>query len=137
MDERTMRTLLSQARVARLATINPAGTPHLVPVCFVVHHHEIMSVVDAKPKSTQALKRLANIGRDPRVTLLADHYDDTDWSRLWWVRVEGQARVIETGMEHTTIVNRLRAKYPQYSAKRPTGPVIAITAERWKGWSGT
>jgi PPOX class probable F420-dependent enzyme len=137
VDERRWRAQVSDARVAKLATIGPDGAPRLVPICFAVHLNEIVSVVDGKPKTTRALARLANIERDPRVSLLVDHYDDDDWTRLWWVRVDGTARIVETGVEHTNGVTRLRAKYPQYSTKRPTGPVVVITATRWTGWSAS
>lgn len=132
-----MQARFGEARVARLATVGPDGAPHLVPVCFTLHQGEILSVVDAKPKGTTALARLRNIARDPRVTLIVDHYDDDDWNHLWWVRVEGEARVIEGGAEHTSAVSRLRSKYPQYVRKRPTGPVIAVSPTRWRGWSAS
>ena len=80
----------AQSPVARLATVGADGRPHLVPVVFAVHEQVIYSAVDAKPKTTQRLRRLANIESNPQVSLLVDHYDE-DWTRLWWVRADGDA----------------------------------------------
>jgi PPOX class probable F420-dependent enzyme len=137
MDEREMRARFTAARVARLATVTPGDQPHVVPLCFTVHGEEIFSVVDFKPKTTVDLARLENVRANPNVSLVADHYEDDDWERLWWVRVDGVARVIEGGVEHTTAVQLLRKKYPQYALRRPTGAVIAIAIRRWTAWSAT
>src|SRR6185295_2161566 len=75
------------ARVAHLATVGPGGRPHLVPCTFALVDDHIVSVVDEKPKSTKALRRLSNIRNDPRVSMLVDRYDE-DWRRLWWVRAD-------------------------------------------------
>ena len=85
-----MRARLEAAPIGRLATVRPDGRPHLVPCCFAVVGETVFSAVDAKPKSTLALQRLANIRSQPSVTVLVDHYA-ADWSTLWWVRVDGRA----------------------------------------------
>ena len=89
LAEDEARRRLAAARVARLATVGGPGSPHLVPVTFAVAGDRIYSAVDAKPKTTRDLRRLRNIRADPRVAVLADHYDE-DWSRLWWARADGQ-----------------------------------------------
>jgi PPOX class probable F420-dependent enzyme len=137
MDERQMRAHLTNARVGRLATVTPTGLPHVVPICFALHADDVFSVVDFKPKSTIELARLENIRANLATSLVVDHYDDEQWDRLWWVRVDGPARVIESGAEQTTAIQLLRTKYPQYSQRRPTGPVIAIAVQRWTGWSAS
>ena len=96
--------------------------PHLVPIVFAVAGDAVYSAVDAKPKRTTALKRLENIARNPRVALLADHYDDADWSALWWVRADGAARVLADGAEAERAVALLRERYEQYRAEPPRGP---------------
>jgi PPOX class probable F420-dependent enzyme len=135
MDERQMRELVANARIARLATVTADGRPHVVPVCFTLQGDDLFSVVDFKPKSTIDLARLDNIRANPSVALVVDYYDDADWDRLWWVRIDGTARVVESGVEHTTAIQLLRAKYPQYSARRPTGAVIAVSIRKMTGWS--
>ncbi len=73
----------------------------------------------------------------PDVSLLVDHYDDEDWRQLWWVRITGTARVLETSDDLTSSVDALVAKYPQYREVRPAGPVIEVTPTRWQCWSAT
>jgi PPOX class probable F420-dependent enzyme len=131
-----MRKRFGEARVARLATADAGGRPHLVPLCFALAGDRIVSVVDAKPKRTLELQRLANIRAQPRVSLLVDHYDD-DWTRLWWVRADGTARVVGRGAEREDAVALLTAKYPQYEEKPPAGPVLEVTVDRWRSWSAT
>jgi PPOX class probable F420-dependent enzyme len=117
--------------VARLATVDPSGAPHLVPIVFAVAGDTIFSAVDAKPKRTRALRRLANIAANPRVSVLADHYED-DWSRLWWVRADGVARVTDASPAGLAA---LVARYPQYRTAPPPGPFLEIAVDRWSAWS--
>jgi PPOX class probable F420-dependent enzyme len=94
----------------------------------------IFSAVDAKPKSTLHLARLDNIRARPTASLLVDHYED-DWSELWWVRVDGPARVLdEASTGRDDALDALAAKYSQYRTTRPAGPVIAIEISSWRGW---
>jgi PPOX class probable F420-dependent enzyme len=127
------RRLFAGARVARLASVDAEGRPHLVPIVFALDGDIVFSAVDAKPKRTTALKRLSNIAANPHVALLADHYDDADWDALWWVRADGVARVIDDADARRGIA-LLAERYDQYRAAPPRGPVIAITVERWSGW---
>jgi PPOX class probable F420-dependent enzyme len=137
VDVDQARALLASARVARLATVDADTRPHLVPITFALDGETILTAVDHKPKRTTKLRRLANIAANPRVSVLADHYED-DWSRLWWVRVDGTARVIEPrAPEHADAVSRLVERYEQYRGRPPEGPAIAITGSRWTGWRAT
>ncbi len=140
-----MRRRVAEARVARLATVAPDGRPHVVPCCFALarvadpHARDVVySAVDAKPKSTLALRRLANLRHEPRAALLVDHYSD-DWSTLWWVRVDGDGRVLDAESEpdraeHDAAIAVLAAKYPVYVTNRPPGPVIALDVVAWRAW---
>ncbi len=128
------RERFAAARVARLATADRAGTPHLVPVVFAVEDDRIYTVTDAKPKRTTALRRLRNVRENPAVALLVDHYDE-DWERLWWVRADGRGRVLELDEpEAGRAVALLAARYPQ---QRATGAVLAVDVERWSGWAAS
>ncbi len=129
-----MRALVGAARVARLATTDADGRPHLVPLCFVLEGDVLYSAVDRKPKPSTRLRRLENVSLHPEVTLLVDHYEE-DWSRLWWVRLRGTARVLEEGPEHDCALSLLAEKYEQYRAEPPPGPVIAVALGEWRGWS--
>jgi PPOX class probable F420-dependent enzyme len=126
------------APVAVLGTAGKDGAPHLVPVVFAVPVHRsdvVYTAVDAKPKSTQRLRRLANIERNPAVSLLVDHYDD-DWTRLWWVRADGIATIHRSGEEMAAGYALLRAKYSQYSRVALDGPVVTVQIHHWASWHG-
>ena len=130
--------LLQGARRATLATIAPDGRPRLVPVCFVVVADVIWSPLDEKPKSVVDPRRLArvrDIARDPRVTLLVDRWSE-DWSELGWLRLEGEAALVETA--DAAIIAALRTKYPQYvEHDLESGPMIRIAIERSAGWEAS
>ena len=129
-----MRKRLEEARVARLATVDGAGKPHIVPITFVLYGEVLLFAVDDKPKRTRDLKRLRNIAANAQVSVLVDHYDD-DWSKLWWVRADGPAHVIEDQAGTKRAIDLLARKYTQYERKRPQGPVVTITIEHMTGWS--
>jgi PPOX class probable F420-dependent enzyme len=128
------RERFGAARVARLATIGPAGAPHIVPVTFARHGDHVYTAVDAKPKSTSDLRRLRNIRANPRVAVLADHYEE-DWALLWWVRAEGEAAILAEPAEMAAPLRLLAERYPAYRSQPPAGPVIAVAVRRWSGWS--
>jgi PPOX class probable F420-dependent enzyme len=142
MDDGEMRQKATLARVARLATMGPDNRPHLVPICFALapaspgRADRLVSIVDDKPKRSARLQRLTNVRRHPAVSVLIDHYDD-DWARLWWIRLDGTATVVEAGRaEHTDAAELLAAKYRQYRLQLPAGPVLAVHVQRWTGWAG-
>ena len=129
-----LRDRVTQARVARLGTLRPDAQPHLVPITFALAGDTVVTAVDHKPKTTSSLQRLRNIRANPVATVLVDHYDD-DWDRLWWVRGDGTARVMEQGVERDDAIDLLVDKYEPYRERRPAGPVIVVTVGRWTSWS--
>ena len=116
-----------------LATVTAEGHPHAVPCCFVLHGETIFSAVDAKPKSSLALRRLDNLRVQPVATLLVHHFDE-DWSTLWWVRVDGTGRIVEADSERALALDLLADKYPQYRSTPPPGDVIAVDIGQWRWW---
>jgi PPOX class probable F420-dependent enzyme len=133
VEASVMRAQVAGARVGRLATVTDEGRPHLVPCCFALVGDTVYSAVDAKPKSTLALRRLANLRATGHASLLVDHYDE-DWSALWWVRVDGAGRVVDSGPERDTALAALATKYEQYRRTSPPGPVVALDITRWRAW---
>ena len=133
VDQPTARRLVTDARFGVLATVTTEGHPHVVPCCFVLHGDVIYSAVDAKPKSTLALRRLDNLRADPAAALLV-HHDDEDWSTLWWVRVDGRGSVLEAEHTRAQALHLLAAKYPQYRSTPPPGDVILLEIEGWRWW---
>ena len=131
------RRFLENRRVAHLATADAAGAPHVVPVCFVVRENDVYITIDDKPKRgpATALKRLRNIARNPAVALVADLYDDADWTRLGWVMVRGKAEIIDEGPEHRRAQDLLKSRYAQMRAMDlGRHPVIAIRIEQATSW---
>jgi len=127
---------LTAARVARLATTDPDGRPHLVPIVFAVSGGTLYSAVDRKPKRSSTLRRIENARARPDVTVLIDHYDE-DWSRLWWTRLRGRARVLDDGVERERALVLLAEKYPQYRESPPDGPVLAVDLDEVRSWSAS
>jgi len=132
--------LLARWPVARLATIGVGGRPHLVPIVFAASDGELWSPIDGKPKREGELARVRNLRRDPRVTLLVDHYDE-DWRRLFWLRVDGRAALRRIGAEFGSgeqrAVAALRAKYPQYRETplfRGEPALLRIEIEGLRSW---
>lgn len=117
-------------RVARLATVGADGRPHVVPICFALDGDTLYTAVDEKPKSTRRLRRLANIEANPQVEVVVDHWDE-DWSRLWWVRLAGTARIVE---RDERALELLQAKYGQYRTDPPAGPFVVVTVESRREW---
>ena len=134
------RAFLNTTWRAVLATIRRDGRSRLVPICFVVDPERpvLYTPLDDKPKRDDdplALARVRDIGADPRVTVLADRWDE-DWSRLAWLRIDGRAALVAPDAPgHAGVVEALRAKYPPYRSHRlETRPVIAIIVEGTTGW---
>jgi PPOX class probable F420-dependent enzyme len=135
VDADEARRRFAGARVARLATVGADGRPHLVPIVFACAGDLVWSAVDEKPKRTRALRRLDNVRANPRVALLADHYDE-DWNALWWVRADGVARVVEAASAPAAL-EALAARYAPYAVAPPPGPLLEVAVERWSGWSAS
>lgn len=123
----------SSARRAMLSTINPDGTPHLVPIVFARVGDHLVSAIDWKPKTTRALQRLENIRADPAVGLIVDNYDD-DWDKLWWVRASGSARVVEADTDEGTAAPTPWSPSTSNTSARPQGPVIVVSKLTWRSW---
>ena len=130
------RRFLAGQRVARLATADAAGRPHVVPICYAFRGNTVYFTIDEKPKKRPGarLKRLANLRQNPSAALVVDRYDE-DWSRLAWVMMQGRAEVLEGGAEHDLAQESLRARYPQLATMRIEGlPVVAVRVDHVTSW---
>lgn len=131
-----LEDLLARWPVARLATVSATGQPHCVPVVFCAFQGAIYVPLDSKRKRDTQLKRFANVAEVPRAALLLDHYA-ADWQQLWWVRVDGAARRVDSPAA-APIVDILHTKYPQYrdggfDFDRRT--FLQVGIERLSAWS--
>ncbi len=134
MQTAELRRRFASSAVARLATVRADGAPHVVPLVFALVDGTVYSAVDAKPKRTHRLQRLANVRAGSRCALLVDHYE-SDWSRLWWVRADGTGAVVDDPSAAHPGIEALAERHPQYREERPEGPLLVVTVERWSGWS--
>ena len=125
---------LTAARVARLATTDPDGRPHLVPIVFALEGDTLYSAVDRKSKRSSKLRRIENARARPDVTILVDHYED-DWGRLWWIRLRGRARMLDHGEERERALALLQEQYPQYLTEPPERAVLAVDVTDVREWS--
>lgn len=130
---------LRSARVARLATRDPEGRPHIVPVCYAYEGKTFYTPVDRKPKRvpSEKLARIRNIQTNPEVALLLDQYDE-DWDKLWYILVRGHGKILTAGEEQREALRQLRKKYAQYSSGQllpADAPVIRITPVEIISWS--
>lgn len=132
----TEARLLDTKRVGYLGTVDSAGRPHVVPVCYVVAGTALYITIDGKPKRQgKPLRRLRNIAANPQIMITVDHYDE-DWSRLAWVMLSGHADILADGAEHDTAQDLLAARYPQLRAMHIADlPVIALRIARVASWA--
>ncbi len=130
------RQFVASMRVARLATADASGAPHVVPVCYALIGDDLYVTIDEKPKRSgvRAMKRLRNIDENPDVAVVVDRYEE-DWTRLAWVMLRGRAEILDAGDEHDRAQSALRERYPQYRAMRLEPlPVIAMRIDRVNSW---
>lgn len=135
---RKQREILESGRVARLATVDEAGKPHIVPVCYAFVSGLIYTPIDKKPKSVAVdrLGRIKNIRSNPHVSLIIDKYYE-DWSRLYFLKISGLASLIEEGDEYENSLMSLCEKYSQYRDMDLLNlglPLIKILPERIVSW---
>jgi PPOX class probable F420-dependent enzyme len=131
-----LRRRFASSRVARLSTVRPDGRPHVVPIVFALVGDTVFSAVDAKPKRSTNLQRLADVRSEPRCAVLVDHYEG-DWRRLWWVRADGTGEVVEAPPVEHPGIQALVQRFPQYRDEPPSGPLLVVTVQRWSGWAST
>ena len=130
------QSFIKRQPVARLATIDPQGRPHIVPIVFALARQRLFTPIDRKPKRAEPhqLQRVRNIQANPQVTVLFDEYHD-DWRKLAWVQIRGQASFVEAGSERDLGIKLLAERYSQYKNQLLADrPVIVITMESMMSW---
>ena len=118
-----------------LCTVHAGRGVDAVPVVYVIDDHGFVGVpIDrVKPKASSRLQRERNLEADPRATLLVDHWDRDDWSRLWWVRAELRFQG-DAGGRDAALAARLAERYPQYR-EQPFDRVLVLRIAGLTGWS--
>jgi len=129
--------ILRKSRVAHLATSTNDGLPLVVPVCYAYDGRVFYSSIDEKPKRStpNKLRRVLNISHNPRISLVVDLYSE-DWKKLRYVIINGTAKIMRRGSEHSRGVLLLRRKYPQYLSMRiEHRPIVKIKPSKIIPWS--
>jgi pyridoxamine 5'-phosphate oxidase-like protein len=141
---------------AILCTVHAERGVDAVPVAYAVDDDGYVGVpVDqVKPKASLRLQRERNLEADPRATLLVEHWDRGDWSRLWWVRAElrwqggttaapaalaGRAaalagRTAALADRAASLAALLAERYPQYQ-DQPFARVLVLRIVGVTGWA--
>jgi PPOX class probable F420-dependent enzyme len=128
--------LLESCRVGHLATVDPLGQPHVVPVCFAYRDAAVYTPIDQKPKRGDplSLRRVRNLLANPAVCLTVDRYDE-DWSRLAWLQLRGRAALVDEPAERAAALAALRRRYRQYlDMDLESRPLIRLSVERVVAW---
>jgi PPOX class probable F420-dependent enzyme len=136
LSEDEARVRLAEHDHAVLSTVHAARGVDAVPVVYAIDDHGFVGVpIDrVKPKASLRLQRERNLEADPRATLLADHWDAANWSRLWWVRAELRwHREPDSGREES-LAGLLAERYPQYG-EQPFDRVLVFETVRVSGWA--
>jgi PPOX class probable F420-dependent enzyme len=124
--------MLEAGRVARLAFLDDADRPRVLPVTYALAEGEVWSAIDRKPKTSAEPARLRYLRRRPEAALVVDVYDD-DWSKLAWVQVLGAIEIV-AAEGAPGAMDALAAKYEAYAQERPPGPLLRLVPERCLCW---
>ena len=121
-----------------LCTVHAGRGVDAVPVAFAVDDDGYVAVpVDrVKAKTSSRLQRERNLEADPRATLLVEHWDRDDWSRLWWVRAELRREVEASSSRVADLSGRLARRYPQYE-DQPFSSVLVLRIIGVSGWAAS
>jgi len=123
--------LVERERVCRVATADPTGAPHVVPVCHVWEAGKLYFAADATSR------KVRNLRSNPRVAVVVDVYAE-DWSRLSGVVLWGTARVVRGGPVFRKVRKLLYRKYPQYPEEAAIEPpqtvIVEVTPNRAASW---
>lgn len=119
-----------------LCTVHAERGVDAVPVVYAVDEDGYVGVpVDrVKPKTTSRLQRERNLEADPRATLLVEHWDRDDWSRLWWVRVQLRWHGDAAADREAAFASQLAERHAQYQ-DQPFARVLVLRIVGVTGWA--
>ena len=136
MDAAEARARLAAGVHGVLCTMHPERGPDPQPVVYAVSDdgHLGVAIDQVKPKASTRLKREDNLAADPRGTLLIEHWETADWSRLWWVRADLRHVPDPPGSVTDDLADRLARAVPQY-ADKPFHRLLICRIVNVTGWS--
>jgi PPOX class probable F420-dependent enzyme len=143
LSEDAITQRLESWPVARLASSADDGRLHQVPIVFARSGGRLWSPVDGKAKRNGELVRVRNIRAHPEVSLLLDEYT-SDWTQLWWIRIDATAEVLQPASANdpkvSAAIAALETKYPQYASVpvlRAPPTLIAFEPSRITSWTAS
>jgi hypothetical protein len=120
-----------------LCTVHAERGVDAVPVAYVVEDGYVGVRVDrVKPKTASRLQRERNLEADARATLVTEHWDRDDWSRLWWVRAELRGQRDPNPDRVAALAAGLARRYAQYR-DQPFDRVLVLQIVRVTGWAAS
>ena len=136
MDEDAARARLDAHIHGVLCTMHPRRGPDPQPVVYATtgDGHLGVPIDRVKPKASTRLQREDNLAADPRGTLLIEHWETEDWSRLWWVRADLQHVPDPAQDLLQDLADRLSRTVRQY-ADQPFHRVLVCRIVAVTGWS--
>jgi hypothetical protein len=120
-----------------LCTLHAKRGVDAVPVVYAAGDDHVAVPIDrVKPKVSGVLQRERNLAHDPRATLLIEHWDRDEWSRLWWVRAElrHQADAPEQQQRTVALAAQLAARFTQYR-DQPFDRLLLLQIVGVTGWA--
>jgi PPOX class probable F420-dependent enzyme len=124
MDDGEIEAFLGEQRRAQVATINADGTPHVVPLSYVVVDGRVALWTD--PSS----KKIANLRRDPRLTCLVEAGDR--FAEFRAVQITGRADLADDAATSRRVGMALflRSAPPGTDEAQLAAAVDGLVAER-------
>jgi hypothetical protein len=137
LAEHEARARLASHDHGILCTVHAERGVDAVPVAYAVDDAYVGVPIDlVKPKASLRLQRERNLEADPRATLLVEHWDRSDWSRLWWVRAELRWAGDTDPTRAAALAARLAGRYPQYQ-DQPFARILVLHVVGVVGWAAS
>lgn len=138
LDPDEARTRLAAEVHGVLVTLHPERGPDPQPVVYALSEdgHVGVPIDTVKPKTSSRLRREDNLEADPRGSLLVEHWETEDWSRLWWVRAQLEHLPDPPTALTGELADRLARTVPQY-ADKPFHRILVCRVVAVTGWAAS
>ncbi len=107
LNEKSINQLMSQSKILNLATISQNGTPHLVPMWFVLDDKLQINFT-----SYYKSQKIVNLQRDNRIVVMVE--SGIVYEELKGITIEGIAKIDNNKKLITQTVNAITKKYGIY-----------------------
>ena len=122
MDDDEAVAFLAANFRAHVSTVRKDGTPHVVPMSYVILDGEIAFWAD------NISQKMVNLQNDQRVSIVVD--DGVDFQELRGVQVTGTATLHEDAETNERIADLFAIKAPEEHRDAAKSMLLALAAER-------